>query len=548
MKPRTLIVLAVLVALLGAFIYFVERDLPGTEERADLAKKLLPQLDTAEVTGVEIAWDGKTVLLERRPPEVAEAPPEGEGAAEEPEPAWYLVEPLESRADPSRVDDLLRSLADLEKKRTLEEEPGAALDLEELGLAPAQLTLSLRRQGGDSRVLRLGRELPASGDRLAILGPEEGTGAPVHVVAGDVWSDLTQDPGRWRDPRIFRAEAKDVRRVKISSPRREVPVVLARQEDGGFRLLEPVEDRASQDEAGALFRALADLRAQRFVDGTPTGDGTPAEAGEGAGEDGGEPPSGEGSDLGLEPPRARLEVTLAEGVSGSSEPVILEVGALADENPDRHYGRAEGRTFVFQSEPVALAAERSPQAWRSLSWTDLEVFEIDAVRVEDAEGTFTLRRKDGRWMRGSGEEAEELPYTPVSELLYAAVDAEAQLLLSPAEATDEGFELAGPLVTMELEIAGEGEEGDGESEGDETTFRPAQTLTLYPPKDDRVPGRSSDREAVLAFPAEHLETVRKAIRGVREAEPVEGTLPAEDESVEEEPSVLDELDLEQEEG
>jgi hypothetical protein len=54
MKPRTLLVLAVLAAGLGAFIWFVDRDLPSSEERAELGKKLFPELEADEVTAVEI--------------------------------------------------------------------------------------------------------------------------------------------------------------------------------------------------------------------------------------------------------------------------------------------------------------------------------------------------------------------------------------------------------------------------------------------------------------------------------------------------------------
>lgn len=520
MKPRTLIVLAVLVALLGAFIYFVERDLPGTEERAERARKLLPELEPSEVTGVEIAWEDQRVVLERRQGAQASGGGDGEeGAPEpeleedvEPEEAWYLVEPLESRADPGRVDGLLAALAGLETKRTLEggtegESDGSGgLDLEELGLEPARLTAILSTEGGEPRELRLGRELPASEDRLAAVGqPGEPAGErPVHVVADTVWVDLTREPGQWRDPRILAVEPDDVRRVRVTAPERQEAVVLVRQ-GRGYRLEEPVRDRAGRRQARALFDALADLRAQRFVDDPPEG--------------------------ALDPLQAILEITL-EGRS----PMTLEVGGMAEQGPQRYYGRAEGRTFVFQSDAVAMAAERPVGDWRSRAWTDLDVFEVEGLSVEDAEGTLEVRRQEGRWMREDPAAGpEELPYTPVSELLYAAVDAEAEELLSPAEARGEGFELEEPIVTLELRTApaADGDEdgredgADGDADGgagaEEAEAAPTQTqtLTLYPPVEGRVPARTSDREAVLVFPQDHLTTVREAIEAVREAEPVE---------------------------
>ena len=66
MKPQTLLVLTLLLAALGAFVWFYERKLPSTDERAERAKNVLA-LKPADVTAVDIAWDGQQVRLEREP-------------------------------------------------------------------------------------------------------------------------------------------------------------------------------------------------------------------------------------------------------------------------------------------------------------------------------------------------------------------------------------------------------------------------------------------------------------------------------------------------
>ena len=65
MRPRTLLVLLALVAGLGAFVWFYERDLPGSEQRAELAKKVFGDLESKDVTALGLEWEGKTVRLER---------------------------------------------------------------------------------------------------------------------------------------------------------------------------------------------------------------------------------------------------------------------------------------------------------------------------------------------------------------------------------------------------------------------------------------------------------------------------------------------------
>ena len=64
MRPRTLLVLAVLVAGLGAFIWFYERNLPSTEERRELQARVL-SLEVEEVQAIALEGGGHRVRLER---------------------------------------------------------------------------------------------------------------------------------------------------------------------------------------------------------------------------------------------------------------------------------------------------------------------------------------------------------------------------------------------------------------------------------------------------------------------------------------------------
>ncbi|HNU83320.1 MAG TPA: hypothetical protein PKO05_07800, partial [Thermoanaerobaculia bacterium] len=72
MRPRTLLVLLALVVGIGAFVYFYERELPSSDERAERAKRVLPGLAAEAVTGIEIEGSTGRLRLER------EAAPAGE--------------------------------------------------------------------------------------------------------------------------------------------------------------------------------------------------------------------------------------------------------------------------------------------------------------------------------------------------------------------------------------------------------------------------------------------------------------------------------------
>src|SRR5215204_4857870 len=155
MRPRTLLILLIVVVGLGAFIWFYERDLPSSTEREELGKKILP-VEKQDVTGVSIESSGGTVRLERQP---AAAKEKGGKEAEDeaPEADWRIVQPLQARADAFAVDQFLGSIDDLEKIRTLEDVKPAAV-----GLDKPRATVRLKTADGE-KVLKLGAEVPPGG-------------------------------------------------------------------------------------------------------------------------------------------------------------------------------------------------------------------------------------------------------------------------------------------------------------------------------------------------------------------------------------------------
>ncbi|HLF55950.1 MAG TPA: hypothetical protein VI942_03800, partial [Thermoanaerobaculia bacterium] len=128
MKLRTLAILALVVVALGAFIYFYERELPGSEKRRTLEKRAFG-LEADEVVALELEWGGGAVRLERDPKPEKSAEPGGFAPPRE----WRVTAPFGARADRQLADQLAGDLAGLEIVRKLGEVPRA-----NVGLAPAR--------------------------------------------------------------------------------------------------------------------------------------------------------------------------------------------------------------------------------------------------------------------------------------------------------------------------------------------------------------------------------------------------------------------------
>ncbi len=465
MQPRTLLILLLFAAGLGGFIFFYEKDLPSTDERRELEKKVLT-LEADEVTGLILEWDGQRVRLER-PPAAADSDPDDVDTTPRPR-EWRLTEPLAARADGAQVDGLLSRITDLEKVRELEE-----IDRAEAGLEDPRARVTLSAAGGDT-VLELGAEVPASSDLvLAVAGR-----ATAYQVASDLLADLTRDPGEWRDKKLFTGTRADVDRLTLTMG--ESQVLLARRGED-FWIESPLADRADSELVNSLMSELTGLTVTTFLDAAPLA----PEA------------------LGLAPAAGRLEAVL----EGREQPFRIELGNPKSDAEGVVYGRADGQLFeLATSLPDTLA--KSPAEWRSRDWTTLQVFSIEGASFEDAAGTVELTREGADWLRG----AERIDYSTASDVLYALADAAAEQVMERAEAAALGHDLSRPELTVHL-----------------TTKDSGQELMLYPAAGDLVAATSNDREAVLLLAAGTVEEIRREIGELREAEPLPEEESAEEE-------------------
>ncbi|MEA2561729.1 MAG: hypothetical protein QOH06_3233 [Acidobacteriota bacterium] len=455
MRPRTLLVLLVLVAGLGTFIWFYERELPSSEERAKLEKKVL-QVEKEDVTAVTLQSDSGTVRLEKvKLP--APAKPEKKDEEEvdtTPESEWHLRQPLNARADAFAVDGLLDALANLEQTRVLDD-----VDAKQAGLDKPRATVRLKT-GEAETVLKIGAADPMGGSTLAAVEGRKGA----FVVSDSILNEIRKNPGDWRDRQMYRGDRDQVQRITLSSG-----VVLVPKGDA-FRLERPVADRADREKVDDLFAELSGLTAERFVNQQ------------------------------MGPPRAVVEVAFKQG-----PPVRIEVGAPVEvkeeapvESPTAPPVQARVGGQVFEARTrLAEIASRPAAEWRSQTLSGFDVFEVESATVQDGQGKLTLQRAEPDWKRGE----ETISYLPVSDFLFALVQARAERLLLPGELGIAGK----PVLTVTLKGKDLGEE----------------TLTLYPPVAAGVPARAAGRDLVLLLPAGTLGEIQGKLAEVRKAKPVQ---------------------------
>ena len=391
MRPRTLLVLFLLVAGLASFIWFVEGDLPGTDERSELALKLLP-FERQKIVRLTIEHPAAGVeerIVFERPGETA-----GESAGEA---EWRMVEPVTARADVGAVESLLDQLDSLEKERTFDD--GQA---ESLGLAPPRAVISIS-DGQVERRLLIGGDVPASESMIAAL---ETTG-PFHVVARAAWTEVDRSTDEWRERKVFPGGREDIERLVLV--RGDDRLAMAPRGDDYF-IETPLVDRVDEGTISRFLDALEGLEVAEFIDGELALDAS----------------------LGFAAPPRALEVS----IRGRDAPWRLDLGRVSEGAE----GEDEGRTVVVRvgghvyrvNDSFGDGFERPIQEWRSLEWSGRQVYEIDRLEVRDTSGTMVLASEAGDWQR----DGIKIEYSATSDLLHAITGMKAEAL--DAEAAIEG--------------------------------------------------------------------------------------------------------------
>lgn len=336
---RNTLLLAALVAALGAYLYWVER--PAVE-RENRTTRLL-EFDPNDVERLELAAYGQTI------------------AARKTDGTWRITAPVEGPADARALDTLVQTAAQAERKRRIAESPD---DLGAFGLAEPDAVLTLFVDDQALPALSVGMGTPIGFNAYVQRSDEEA----VLLTGGTVRAALMKRLADLRDKTVLHFAAADVSRLRIT-PRDGDEVVLERDAEH-WRLVAPVDARASQTTVDNLLGSLRALRAVEFVTET----GADAEAARG-----------------LTPPAFELEL------SGSADPVVLRIGDeidLGDKQLVAATVAGDPQIYLVASHiPASLGKSAADLRDRTLVWTEPNA--VAEIRVQHRDGEAFTARTDG---------------------------------------------------------------------------------------------------------------------------------------------------------
>lgn len=236
MNPRHTAILALLVAAVGAFVWFYEiRGGEQRRERTEAEKRVFRDVAADDI-----------VLITLRTRDAQEA------RLERVEGAWKLLAPLSFPADGTAADGIAGSLARLSSEATVDDPAGPA----EYGLdAPPKIRF---RAGDRDFVLRVGDKTPI-GASSYVAGAED---TPVYVVPTFEVASLDKTLDELRDRRPLRFDREAAVELRVRWRNGSARLVRDEQDPEAWRLVEPL---AAAADARTVSRALSDLEFLRAV-------------------------------------------------------------------------------------------------------------------------------------------------------------------------------------------------------------------------------------------------------------------------------------------
>lgn len=355
------ILLVVVLAGLGGYIYFVDSERPagGIEEK--------DKVFTVEADAVEeitVTADGSTTSLRKT------------------DGTWKITAPLSADADANEVSGLTSAITGLEVNRIVEENAG---NLAEYGLAEPRIKIAFKAQGGASGELHLGDKTPTQSDMYAVKPDEK----RVFLVPAFQETSLAKNTFALRDKRILQFDRDKVDTVEIAVPG-AAPVQVART-GTDWVVKAPIAVRGDYSAIEALLTRLATASMTELVD--PNSPET----------------------FGLESPAA--VVTVGAG----STRAALELGSERD---GKLYARDRARQLMFTVDPsFAADVRKTVDDLRDKDLFEFRAFNAARLRLTRGKDAYEFQKVAGsgetadKWQRVVDGKATDVDVTAMEDLL-----------------------------------------------------------------------------------------------------------------------------------
>jgi len=237
MRFRTTLLLILVLAGLGTYVYFVEY--PKAEEEAK--KKTLFELKADDVTQVTLDYGDHKIVLKKS------------GAD------WRITEPLDVPAEAATAKNLVSAIADCELKRDLKE---PSSDLSQYGLDKPFVTVTVKVGDKDLPAFMVGKNTPVGFSTYVQRADDK----KIQLTSSAFRSGMDKKVKDLRDKSIVDFVDGDVQRLELSGEGKQLVLV---QKDDKWSIEQPAAYAADGSTVRSFLSTLRSMRATDFPDDQP---------------------------------------------------------------------------------------------------------------------------------------------------------------------------------------------------------------------------------------------------------------------------------------
>jgi len=345
---RSTIALIVVLAGLGAYIYFVTWKTPegDTSKKTDKVFAGVQADKIEELRITSAGGDATTVKKDNG--------------------AWQVVQPVTAKADESEVSGITSAIATTDMVRVIDENPS---NLNEYGLSNPRIEVDFKAAGDkDYRKLFIGEKSPTGADMFAKRNDEK----RVFLIPAFQETTFNKDTFALRDKVVLKFERDKVDGLEVSAAGKSLTMV---KDGSDWKIKKPIETRADYGSVEGLIGRVQTVQMKSIV----ADQASPADL----------------KKYGLEKPEATVNIS-----AGSARATLLVGGKASDTTV---YARDASKPAVVTVESALMDdLKKGADDYRRKDLFEFRAYNATRVELKRGSDTVVFER-----VKGQGDNAQD---------------------------------------------------------------------------------------------------------------------------------------------
>jgi hypothetical protein len=236
------LILVVVLAGLGAYIYFVDSKRPAASaDGSSETKEKVFTVEADKINELRVTYQGESSLLKKT------------------DGGWQMIEPAAIEADPPEAIGIATALTNVDIVRVVDEN---ASNLEQFGLANPQITVTFKADGGSGGTLKLGNKNATQGEIYAIKNDEK----RVFLVSSFQETSFNRKPFDLRDKKILKFDRDKADSLILAKGPDTIEMARSGSE---WKVVRPVASRSDYSAIEGFLTRLSSSNMSKLVEENP---------------------------------------------------------------------------------------------------------------------------------------------------------------------------------------------------------------------------------------------------------------------------------------